>query len=90
MLRAVVYLLLTIFLVTFLRAAIGLIGKAVAQLFQPSAPNRPGTRGATAGGELKQCATCGVYSSKNSSLERVIGGKTLYFCSTACRDKYQG
>lgn len=88
MIRTVVVLLLAFLAATFLRAFINLFGKYVAQLFQPSAPGQ--TAGRTpAGGELKQCSTCGVYSSKASSIECTIGGKTHYFCSPACRDRYQ-
>ena len=35
MVRTVVYLLISIFLITLIRAFIGLIGKAFGQLFQP-------------------------------------------------------
>jgi len=86
MMRTLIYLLLSIFLITFVRAAVGLIGKAVAQLFQPSSPTSTG--GATAaGGELKQCSTCGVYTSKATVLRQKVGGKEHYFCSSSCREK---
>jgi uncharacterized protein len=31
---------------------------------------------------------CQTYLAKKQGIERVINGKTYYFCSTACRDKY--
>jgi YHS domain-containing protein len=31
---------------------------------------------------------CGVYFPKRSGVPLVEDGKTLYFCSTECRDKY--
>lgn len=88
MIRTVVFLLAAFFAATFLRAFINLVSKFVTQLFQPSAPGQTAGQ-PPAGGELKQCSNCGVYSSRTSSIERTIGGKTHYFCSPACRDRYQ-
>ena len=90
MLRTLIYLLLTIFLITFLRGVIGLIGKAVAQLFQPNSPSGSARRDSASAGELKQCANCGVYTSKATALRKRSGGEDHYFCSLSCRDKFQG
>ena len=86
--RTLIYLLGIIFLITFVRAIIGLIGKAVGQMFQPSAPGKArGSKGAsTTGAELKQCATCGVYTSSATAVRK--GDKV--FCSEGCRDRFNG
>lgn len=90
--RLLINLLLVIFLITFLRAIIGLIGKAVGQMFQPSAPEKAtGTKGASpAGGELKPCATCGVYTSAATAVRKKVGGAEKLFCSEGCRDRFSG
>jgi len=90
MLRTLVYLLLTIFLITIVRAVVGMIGKAVAQLFQPDTPARSTSAKATPGGELKQDPVCGIYVSTATKLKKTVNGKTYYFCSEACRDKFKG
>lgn len=91
MLRTLVYLLLMIFLITFIRAIIGLIGKAFAQLFQPDTPSKTSGGGKTpSGGELKQDPVCGIYVSNETKLKKTVDGKTYYFCSEACRDKFKG
>lgn len=91
MLRGLLYLFLAIILITLLRGVIGLIGKAVAQLFQPESPSRR-TRpaGTPAGGELVQDPVCGIYVSTETKLRKTISGKTHHFCSEACMNKFHG
>ena len=93
MFRGFVYLILTIFAITFIRAVIGLIGKAVAQLFEPenrefnrSTPGRKSS--GPQGGELVQDPVCGIYVSTETKLRTTSGGKNYYFCSEACKDKF--
>jgi Cu+-exporting ATPase len=48
----------------------------------PSRPNVPLT------GELKKDPVCGTYTAAATSLQETVGGRTFYFCSTSCRDKF--
>ena len=41
------------------------------------------------GGELKRDPVCGTYVAANTALTRTVGGKTIHFCSPACRDNYR-
>jgi YHS domain-containing protein len=41
-----------------------------------------------AGGELRKDPVCGTYVSVASGLSHQANGKTVYFCSKECRDKY--
>jgi YHS domain-containing protein len=41
------------------------------------------------GGELKKDPVCGTYVSTVGSVSQKVNGQVLYFCSTACRDKYR-
>lgn len=91
MVRTLVYLLLTIFLITIVRAVVGLIGKAVGDLFQPSSPRAGGRETEIpVGGELKQDPVCGIYVSTETKIRKTVNGKTYYFCSESCRDKFKG
>jgi len=93
MFRTLVYLLVTVFIIVFLRAVIGLIGKAVAQLFESESPGGAGSTSAgkaSFGGELKKDPVCGVFVSAGTSLQKTVGGKVYHFCSSACREKFKG
>jgi YHS domain-containing protein len=91
MLRSFVYVLIGLFLITFLRLVAGVLFKGIGEMLQPNAPE---TRTASksgnvpAGGELKRDPVCGTFVATSSSLNKTVGGETVYFCSPACRDKY--
>ncbi len=92
MIRTVLYLLISIFLITFLRFVIGIIGKAFSEFVQPSQPNSSGPqpRPREIVGELKRDPVCGTYVAAATSVKKTVGGEVLHFCSEACRDKYKG
>jgi YHS domain-containing protein len=92
MLRALVYLLVSIFLISFLRGVIGIILKGFGELFAPAqAPQTAGTAASVpSGGELKKDPVCGTYISTTTSVKKTSAGQILHFCSTSCRDKYAG
>ncbi len=41
-----------------------------------------------AGGELKKDPVCGIYVAPATSVSKTVKGELVYFCSTACRDKF--
>ncbi len=54
--------------------------------------SRPTTSAPTperSGGTLVRDPQCGTYVPESSAVRVKAGDKTLYFCSTACRDAYQ-
>jgi YHS domain-containing protein len=91
--RIILYMLVAIFLISIVRGVIGVVMKGFADLVSP-----PRQRQATAGGhqpesiplsgELKKDPVCGTYTSAATAVKQIFGKETLYFCSTACRDKY--
>jgi len=90
MIRTVLYLLISIFLLTFLRYVIGAITRGFSDMLQPKAPGQGTTsagRGGT-GGELKRDPVCGTYVSAGNSVCKTVRGEVVYFCSEACRNKY--
>lgn len=40
------------------------------------------------GGTLERDPHCGTYIPRTGALTARVGGKTLYFCSTSCRDAH--
>ena len=91
MIRTVFYLLVAIFLLTFLRYVIGAITRGFADFLQPKSPAGPTAsvpQGGTAG-ELKKDPVCGTYVSTATSVRSTVRGEVLHFCSSACRDKFK-
>jgi YHS domain-containing protein len=91
MFRGLLYIIATIFVITFIRAVVGLIGKAVAQLFEPQTPqtSRKGPAHAP-NAELVQDPVCGIYVSTETKLRKKAGDRTYYFCSESCMNKFKG
>jgi len=94
MFRVIFYLLITIFLITIVRAVVGVILKGFAELFSPAQQQRqaagrgPGGGEIPLSGELKRDPVCGTYTSTATSIKQTFGKETVYFCSPQCRDKY--
>ncbi|MFB3776617.1 MAG: hypothetical protein ACE141_03370 [Bryobacteraceae bacterium] len=91
MIRTVLYLLISIFLLTFLRYVIGAITRGFSDMIQPKGPAQepPSERRTGTVGELKRDPVCGTYVAAGSSFSRTVRGEMIYFCSAACRDKYR-
>jgi|HubBroStandDraft_1064217.scaffolds.fasta_scaffold03270_2 YHS domain-containing protein len=82
--RFVVVPLLVFWLVrNVLRSIFGGMSSQVA-----AKPARPAPT-VSPGGELKKDPVCGTYVSADTSVTKLIDGRTVYFCSSACRDKYR-
>ena len=87
MFRGILYLVIGLLILTFVRSVMGMITKAFGELFNASSgqPSSPPT-----GGELKKDPVCGTFISTATAFQKAAGGQTYYFCSTACRDKFAG
>jgi len=89
MLRALLYLIASLFVFSILRAILRVIAQWFGQFSQPvgaASPRRPVVE---AGGELKKDPVCGTFISAATSLKKTVKGETYYFCSAGCRDKFQ-
>jgi YHS domain-containing protein len=90
MFRALVYILVSLLLLTFIRSVVGLIMKTMSELMGTSTPpSTPQPKGAPQGGELRRDPVCGTYIPETTAVHLKVRGETLHFCSTACRDKYK-
>lgn len=92
MFRVILYLLITVFLISIIRAVVGIILKGFSELFSPrqqqAGAGAPAGDGIPLSGELKKDPICGTYTSTATSIKQVVGKDTVYFCSPQCRDKY--
>jgi YHS domain-containing protein len=90
MFRVILYLLITVILISVLRGVLGVIFKGFGDLLNPK-PEAPATsvgKQAPLAGELKKDPCCGTYVAASTSIQETVGSETFYFCSKACRDKY--
>jgi YHS domain-containing protein len=95
MLRALIYTLLGVLVITFLRGVVGIIAKALssemAGLFKEEGERAgAGSRKSAGefGGELVKDPVCGTFVSAKSRHTKTIDGKTYSFCSRTCRDRF--
>jgi YHS domain-containing protein len=95
MLRTIVWLLVSVLLIAFVRGVIGLIMKGMGELFQgeqaPQQTARTGARppsSAGFGGELVKDPVCGTFVAPAGALTKTVRGQAHYFCSPECRDKF--
>jgi YHS domain-containing protein len=86
MIRAILYLIATVLVISVLRSVIGVVLKGFSELFNPSSKPAPPV---PTGGELKKDPVCGTFISAATSIQQKIGEKTYYFCSVECRDKFK-
>jgi YHS domain-containing protein len=92
MLRTLLYLILTAFVLTLLRGIVGIIGKAFTQATMGEKAGGEGPRTQPrqpAGGLLHKDPVCGVYVSESTEFRLGQGGDALYFCSRECLKKYK-
>lgn len=91
MIKFIAFALIAVILISILRMVIGLVGKGLSELVQPSSPGGSGPqRPAPVTGELKQDPVCGTYVATTTDFRKSVDGRTVYFCSAACREKYRG
>jgi YHS domain-containing protein len=92
MFRAIFYLFLTVVVITVLKSIIGIVLKGVNEVMKPgSTTQATGSRPSNQvplTGELKKDPVCGTYIAAATSIKEKVGGQTIHFCSTECRDKY--
>ena len=93
MFRAIIYLVLTLLIITFIRMVIGILMKGLGDAIRQepprtragaprSGPEMPG------GGDLKRDPVCGTFVPAVSSISAKVRGEVFYYCSPACRDKH--
>jgi len=84
MVRAVLYLLASIFLISLVRAIIGILARA----FTNATMGPSAAAGSQKGAELRQCSICGIYAPPSAAVKVRDAG--VFVCSEACAAKYRG
>jgi hypothetical protein len=94
MLRYLIGIVISLVVLTFVRAVWGIIQKAVVDEVKSSvsgdapAPASDNSKTPhTAETTLRKCVTCGTYKPEPAMLHFGAGEKSMYFCSTECRQK---
>jgi len=99
MVRALIYALISIVAISFLRMVIGIIGRGFSDLMKEETEASRGERQASsasgqakappppARGELKACRACGTYVVASRALTSAVKGETVYYCSEECKAK---
>lgn len=93
MFRAILELIAVVLIISVLRSVIGIISKGFGDMARPNSAPNPGSGPAphvSAGGELKKDPVCGTFIAASTALQKRVGGEIYYFCSTTCRDKFNG
>ncbi len=77
MFRGILYLIVAVLFLSFLRSVIGILTKGFASAFQSpaSAPQRPSVQ---AGGELKKDPVCGTFISTATAINKQVRGETFF------------
>ena len=90
--RLILYVVVGVVILTLLRSVLEAIGKAFSSGASPSpaAPSAGVPRGQAAPQSLKKDPVCGTFISTQTAFQKSVRGETYYFCSTECRDKFQG
>jgi YHS domain-containing protein len=94
--RAILEFLIPILVLLVARAMFGSLikgfGAAASSAFQNQQQQRPGQaetpKETSRAGELHKDPVCGTYVSESTSFRRQLSGKTVYYCSDACRQKH--
>ena len=83
--------------VSAIKSVLGVVAKLFAGLSDTSAPagtsgpRRPSSSpSSSSAGSLKKDPVCGTFISTETAFQKHSGGETHYFCSTQCRDQFQG
>lgn len=91
MIRAILYLVIGIFIITFLRMVIGIIMRGMGDMMrEQSAAQAPSGRppSPSVSGELKRDPVCGTFVPASTTFQKMVRGQSYHFCSAECRDKF--
>jgi YHS domain-containing protein len=95
MLRTVVFILALIILVPVIRGVLGVLYRMLLGWAGTGSATRAQTQRPPSGpppapgpSTLRRDPVCGAYVSEDIAVTQRTNNATLFFCSTACRDKY--
>lgn len=86
MFRTLLYLIITVAVISLLRGVIGIL----ASLFTNAAvgPERRQSKESLKPEALLKDPVCGTFVAPSTAVRKDRDGQTYYFCSAACRDRF--
>ena len=87
MLRYLIGIIISLVVLTFVRAVWGIIQKAVVDEVKSSIGGGDPEPARAAETTLRKCVTCGTYKPEPAMIQYGAGGKSLFFCSAECAKK---
>jgi YHS domain-containing protein len=92
MMRGIIYLLVSILVVTFIRFVLVMIRNGFQDLMKseqaPPTASAKAPPPAAGGGHLVRDPVCGTYVSEGSPHRKSVNGQQYAYCSSDCRDKH--
>jgi len=90
MFRAIAFLIASILVLTLIRSVVGAISRLFSGFVSPAQPQSQPRRGPDmpVAESLQKDPVCGAFVAPSTAVQKVAAGKTYYFCSAACRDKF--
>jgi uncharacterized protein len=88
--RAILYLIVFIVAVSVIRSVMGIIGKLFGAMMPQQPPASTPSSSPPGMESLHKDPVCGTFVAPSAAWQKASGGKTYYFCSTQCRDKFKG
>ena len=88
MFRAIAYLIASVLVITLLRAVMSAIARAFGEFFSPPSDTAGRGPAVPTSESLQKDPVCGAFVAPSAAVQKSKAGKTYYFCSPACRDKF--
>jgi hypothetical protein len=92
MFRFILYTLLILLLISFLRSVIGVLMKGLGAILNSSdstpSPQSAPPKSAKLSGELHRDPVCGTFVADSTPFQRRLSAQMFYYCSDACKEKH--
>jgi len=90
MLRYIIGIVVSLFVLSFVRAVWGIIQKALVEEVTAAtggSQTKENPKQASADTTLRKCVTCGTYKPESAMIRYGAGPKSVYFCTRECEKK---
>lgn len=87
MIKYLIGIIISLVVLTFVRAVWGIIQKAVVDEVKSAVSDDPPPTAPAAETTLRKCVTCGTYKAESLMRRHGDGDKRIFFCSVECEKK---
>jgi hypothetical protein len=90
MFRFILYLLVSLVLISVLRTVVGVLSKGLGSILKSAnSPPEAGPRSSgQLGGDLHRDPVCGTFVAESTPFQRRMTGQVFYYCSDSCKEKH--